>query len=144
MSLTVSANLNKSFRNLVKQIDDANKDIVGKTIINTHNAILNESPVDTGIYKASNFVKEDRADGNVADNPNELSNRISEARVIVPEIKNGKKYIFYNNLPYALKLEAGHSKQALEGIYAPAADSIIKFIKKNSKAYKKIRFKAIK
>jgi len=144
MGLEISANLIKSFRNLTNQIEDSNKDIVSKTIVNTHNAIMNESPVDTGIYKASNFVKEDRADDNIADNPNEASARISEANAIDPEIKNGKKFIFYNNQPYALKLEAGHSKQALGGVYAPAADSIVAFIKKNSKAYKKIKFKAVK
>ncbi len=144
MGLSISANLTKSFRKLVKEIEGSNEEVVHKTIVNTHNAIQTISPIDKGIYVASNFVKADRAGNEVATSPDERSERSAEADAVVPEIKNGKKFYFYNNLSYALGLEAGRSQQAPSGVYSVAADRVAEFIAKNAKGYKKIKWRVVK
>lgn len=144
MCLKSTANLKRSFSNLSKQIKGANEEIVKRIIVNTHNQIIVNSPVDSGIYRASNFVQEGTTGQSMAESPDSLSDRINEAENIEIEIKGGKQYEFYNNLPYAGPIEAGHSDQAPEGVYSPAADQVAKFIRKNQDEYKKVKFKAVK
>jgi len=145
MGLTLSASLTKSFRNLSKQIVDTNENTVKEVIANVHNQILVNSPIAKGIYISNNYVAENREDARTTDKNHSDNERKQEMRDLKVEVKTGKKYVLFNNLPYATAIEGGHSKgKAPDGVYLPAADQVSKFISKNKKDYKNIKWKSIK
>lgn len=129
MGLKLSANLNKTFANLSRDIENEQKRVVKEVLLNTHNQIIITSPVDTGTYRANHFLEADSATKNATQDNNE-NQRTAEAQSVSIALNNGKKYILYNPIEYAEALEAGHSPQRPQGIYAPAAEFMRSFIKK--------------
>jgi hypothetical protein len=136
MGLKLSADLRKSFSDLEKQISKQKEEMVKKTIIDTHNEIITKSPVDSGIYRASNFIGVNRTTDDIATDDN-----IPSSDVDVKDAPS-TEYIFYNNVPYAIAIEGGHSKQqAPQGVYFPASRRVADFIAKNAKKFDKIKYK---
>lgn len=140
MGLKLSANLTKTFANLSEAIQKEHKRVVREVLLNTHNEIILTSPVDIGVYRANHFLEADTATREAVTETSP-SNRIAEAESINIEIKNGKQYIFYNPVAYAEALEAGHSKNNPNGIYAPAAEKMRSLIRKQGF---KVKYKVTK
>lgn len=118
-----------------------------KIILDAHASIIKKSPVDTGRFRASNFLlagentepptvtfsneeylahlaaKIDNESGpplpSMASAANE---RVAEAIALINSSLNFNSegeavFIIINNLPYAIPLEEGHSDQAPNGVY---------------------------
>ncbi len=138
MGLKTSANLTKTFADLEKQIKDTSAKFIKQTILDTHNTILVKSPVDSGIYRASNFIGVD------ADSDEVATSSTARSYEGLDVDDRPRKYIFYNNVPYAERLENGHSQQAPDGIYYPSALAMREFIRRNGGEFAKIKIKAKK
>lgn len=80
------------------------------------------SPVDTGRYRANHIVSFGSPDYRYTENKGGMT----EAFSMVNSLEVGTLPVVYiqNNLPYALALENGHSKQAMN-IYALAYESAV-------------------
>lgn len=129
MSLKWSSNLRASFNDLAKQIEDESERVIKETLLNTHNKIIVDSPVDKGTYRANNFLEADRASRDAEETTNQ-EERVQEAEAVKIEAKDGKTYHLYNPVPYAEELESGRSKQAPQGVYSPAAEFMAERIRK--------------
>ena len=95
--------------------------VIEQTVIRIFNSIINNSPVDTGSFRASHGIT------NLEPSDSE-GLRFLESRNSIQEdcktewtwkVGNGNITIF-NNQPYAERLEYGSSKQAPLGIYTVA------------------------
>ena len=94
-------------------------------------AVIFQSPVDTGAYRANHRVSvgfEDFAqDIGTVDKAGQQTLRIGIGKIAgMPTY--GKLYI-QNNLPYAEKLELGSSKQAPVGVYGTSFNAVMQRIK---------------
>lgn len=90
--------------------------VVRLTVLKLHKNITVRSPVKTGVYRASHgiAVGDEPTEGQGIREPG--SPRIMSFKW---KIEDGTIWL-YNNVPYAAVLEAGHSKNAPNGIYAVA------------------------
>lgn len=140
MGLKLTANLTKTFKKLSDDLEKRHKDIVKETLIDTHNRIILTSPVDSGVYRANNFLEANTSTKEATTESN-MNMRLAETESVKIEIKNGKKYVLYNPVAYAEKIEGGHSKQAVQGVYAPAAEFMRGLI---TKKQLRIKFEAVK
>ena len=105
--------------------------LIRLSVLKVFERIVRRSPVDTGTYRASHGITtgeplegEGIRQGEYPEGGGEAgrSGRLAgegweEAKGWRWRLGDGVIYI-YNNLPYAEKLEDGHSKQAPQGIYA--------------------------
>lgn len=130
MPLKWSSNLRESFSDLAKQIEGESERVVKETLLNTHNKIIVDSPVDTGHYQANNFLEADIASKGEEDTT-DYAKRVQEAESVKIEAKDGKTYHLYNPVPYAEALEGRHSGQAPQGVYSPAAEFMADRIRKS-------------
>lgn len=123
----ISSNIKSLQRSLDKKLKKTRKirDKNMATIVNfAYNRILKLSPVDTGLFRASNIISINKITKWTA-NPNAinsgLSNNMANAFTLYSKrFKDGDSIIIQNHLEYAEALEAGHSRQAQEGIYKRA------------------------
>ena len=100
---------------LAVAIDGDIENVIRLAIFKVFASIIKRSPVDTGAYRASHGISN-------SDPGEESSQGIGGTAGISGwkwKIEDGMIYIF-NNQPYALKLEEGHSTQAPRGIYSMA------------------------
>ncbi len=104
----------------------AKQESKAKTIVLTaHDMIINASPVDTGYFRANNFLTVDKTtDLTLADGKDnyfaEVDKAVSEANRKIKNLKFHKisSITIQNNVVYGDKLESGHhSKQAPRGVY---------------------------
>ncbi len=92
-------------------------------------AVILKSPVDQGTFRGNHRVSEGAPDNQYDESIREKSGN-ETLRIGVATIAKSKPFtILYiqNNLPYAIKLENGASKQpqAEDGIYAPSFHEVI-------------------
>ncbi len=87
--------------------------VVRKVVLDIGARLIARSPVDTGRFRSNWFYNLDAASG-AAD----AETGASEVRGIetIPLKASGHFHTITNNLPYAWKLETGHSKQAPSGM----------------------------
>jgi len=123
----ISSNIKSFQRGLDKKLKKTVK-IRNRNMANVvnfaYNRILKLSPVDTGLFRASNIISINKI-ANWTANPNAihqgLANNMANAFTLYSKkFKKGDSIIIQNHLAYAEALEAGHSKQATEGIYKRA------------------------
>lgn len=96
---------------------------VGKRLRIISMALLSEivqrSPVDTGRFRANNQVSIGVAEFGVTDATDKAgSMTIQQGSAVIAQGKPFSVIYIQNNLPYAERLENGHSQQAPTGIYA--------------------------
>lgn len=135
----------KNFINeIAVEIDNFERDaekVIKESVISAHGTIVTLSPVDTGRYKASNYISE-RVESNEVTSENENFNaKIEEQTKNVEGKLENISYFITNNLEYAESIEGGHSQQAPNGVYAPASNITRRIIDRlilrlNSKRYK--------
>lgn len=88
-----------------------------KIVLESYRSIVQLSPVDTGLFRASNIISFNVPNDTV---PTKVDNtRIARATIAVGgfKLQNGNKIYIQNNLKYAEPLEVGRSIQAPAGIY---------------------------
>ena len=89
--------------------------------------MITRSPVDTGAYRNSHRVSLNSADKSqvpIGTNKNG-SEALADGAAKIATLKLGGMLYVQNNLPYGMKLENGHSKQAPLGVYKLAFLSIV-------------------
>lgn len=96
---------------------------VGKKVRFISLQILNEvvyrSPVDTGRFRANNQVSVGSPDYGVTEATDKSGgSTLQQGSAVIARGKAFDVIYIQNNLPYAVPLENGHSKQAPSGIYA--------------------------
>ncbi len=85
--------------------------VVRKVALDVHNRVSEKTPVDTGRARGNWNVK--------AGSPDLSTDNTGLSSVLTLKKGDGNKPIYItNNLPYAQKLEDGHSKQAPAGMVA--------------------------
>lgn len=99
--------INKFIKKVEKRADAA----ISKLVLEMFNSVVRKSPVDTGRFRNSWYV---------TGNPNEIRLAQDALEQISPGsvakmAESGAVYII-NNMPYAMKLEFGSSKQAPHGM----------------------------
>ena len=114
---------------LAVTIDGDIESVIRLAIFKVFASIIKRSPVDTGAYRASHGISNSDPDEREGIKKGEFpqgGGTQGEAGAAWQErgswrwkIEDGTIYIF-NNQPYALRLEEGHSTQAPTGIYAMA------------------------
>lgn len=92
-------------------------------------ALLNEivlrSPVDTGRFRGNNIVSVGApVYSSTTDVDPSGGNTISRGASTLSGLEPFTQVFIQNNLPYAVPLEDGHSKQAPAGIYAVAFNGV--------------------
>jgi len=103
-----------------------------KILTDAYSLITNNSPVDTGQFVANNIVTINRTTSKVLEEASSKSEAVLEANSLIDGLNTKKDFTFViqNNLPYADKLEAGHSSQAKAGVYGVTEQIIKDDIKK--------------
>lgn len=126
----------------------AAEEVVKVTAISLFTGIINASPVGNsslwkskytpdgyvgGTYRSNHFLSLGSPSNKVTSNRSEKSKRIKEVLQIATMPYNSS-YWLTNNLPYAERIEAGHSTQAPLGVYAPQEALVNSKIKRFEKA----------
>ena len=109
--------LNKKLVDTDEKIEDA----ISLIAMDSLRSIVLMSPVDTGRFRGNWIVSKNRmnpAKVNKLDKTGTSSITRGTQTIETFEYKKDKSIIIQNNLPYAMRLEAGTSKQAPEGIVA--------------------------
>jgi len=119
----------RSLIDLSVAIDGNLETVIRLGILKVFEFIVKESPVDTGAYRASHGISNSDPEGRTDVKEGEYpagggarglaGSAWEEFRGWKWTINDGTIY-FYNNQPYSLRLEEGHSGQAPHGIYAMA------------------------
>jgi len=106
-----------------------------KILTDAYSLITNNSPVDTGQFVANNIITINKSTSVTIDNPTSKSEAVLEANSLIRGLNTKKDFTFIiqNNLPYADKLEAGHSSQAEAGVYGVAEEIIRDDIKRSKR-----------
>lgn len=98
--------------------------------LEAYRLISTRSPVDTGRFRASNFLTVDSSttetvkEGANFKSEEQANMRDAEARLSKLDLQKNKYIRIQNNLEYAEALENGHSKQAPRGVYAITGEII--------------------
>lgn len=123
--------------------------VLRKLGIDAYYGVLLRSPVDTGRYRASHRLSVNRIDPSVEPDRKQKagglfssfgvssSERVTpgspptaeeQARALtaLAGVRFGSTIYITNNLPYAIPLENGHSKQAANGVYSQAFNELVR------------------
>lgn len=123
----------RALRELAVVIDAEISQVFRKSILDTERNIIRRSPVLTGAYRASHGIANMEPAGgeNIA---------IGEEGIELPAPTAGQGWQWkvgdgdiwlYNNVPYALRIEDGHSsKKAPQGVYRLAIPEFTQFFQK--------------
>lgn len=102
------------------------KDLIGKRkeiTATALQAVVSGAPVKDGAFKGNNRVTLDGVDlGYDMDlMDKDGSQTLAEGEAVIGQIDTPYgESVIQNNIPYAEKLESGHSQQAPQGVYRPA------------------------
>lgn len=81
--------------------------------------IVQRSPVDTGLFRNNNVVSIGSADFSTTQETDKAGGQsIQRGSAVIAQGQPYSVIYIQNNLPYAERLENGHSKQAPTGVYA--------------------------
>nr|WP_314523835.1 HK97 gp10 family phage protein [uncultured Acinetobacter sp.] len=113
------------------QVNQDSKKLIQDIAMDTVQGLMVSSPVMDGTYRASHIVSINSPSYSINNSssaapkgsidPKAFSDA---ARAIVP-LKPGDVVYVQNNLPYAERLENGHSMQAAEGVYGVVYNYIV-------------------
>lgn len=100
------------------------------TVFETDKRLKEESPVDTGRFRASWAISENGTPGyDAGPNPGNPNNINPPRKLDYQNEKFGNIYHIHNNLPYAEPLANGHSKQAPAGWTERIAREMTQWVK---------------
>lgn len=105
MATPLNQQVNNIFRDMRKKADT----LTAVIVLETDAKLKEQSPVDSGRFRASWRVSEGEIDESVNAEANTTPQNYNE------EITAGKDYYLTNSLPYAQRLADGHSQQAPSG-----------------------------
>lgn len=116
-----------------KEEEEKAKSKANSIILGAYDGIINESPVDTGLFRSSNLITYNKTTDEAPNEPSEQ--RIERQKDIIDKVKynSGDTITIQNNSVYGNRLEAGYSKQAPNGIYQPVEDRIQQILNKDIK-----------
>ena len=115
--------LDKEIAGNIKQRDE----FVKSVLITTYGSLIRNSPVHTGYYKANHFFDINKINFRTAPESEDYEavamENLNDAKELLKDIKMNKtKYItIHNSLPYAERLEDGHSS-INKAMYAKARE----------------------
>lgn len=112
--------------NFAKEVDRELNRIYRGFAITILNYLVLYSPVDTGRYRANHMISFGSPDTTVSEQTDRSGSVTLAAGIAaIGGIQNGTFPVIYiqNNLPYAMELELGSSRQAPNGVYALAFQS---------------------
>ena len=105
MATPLNQQVNAIFNELRQRADT----LVAVVVLETDAKLKEQSPVDSGRFRASWRISEGKIDESVNAEADTTPQQYNE------EIKAGKDYYLTNSLPYAQRLADGHSNQAPSG-----------------------------
>lgn len=108
--------------------------VVRKTALQLQASMIEKSPVDTGRFKSNWQCGLGGMNGDT--NAKEGSDALGRTEVVLQGFKAGQTIFLSNNLPYAKKLEYGHSKQAPAGIVRLTVQDFAQAVKRAVDAVK--------
>lgn len=104
---TFTLDINKFIKKVEKRTDA----VIGKLVLELFNSVVRKSPVDTGHFRNSWYI---------TGSPTEIKQAQDALEQISPgsiaKMAEGGAVYIVNNVPYAMALEFGHSKQAPHGM----------------------------
>lgn len=101
--------LNQQVNAIFNELRQRADTLVAVVVLETDAKLKEQSPVDSGRFRASWRISEGEIDASVNTEADTTPQQYNE------EIKAGKDYYLTNSLPYAQRLANGHSKQAPSG-----------------------------
>lgn len=104
----------KSPDGIIGELEKQLNETLNTLIATTYNNIVALSPVDTGRYRNAHHFSHGSP-----------SHAKSGATVLQIPVGDYRPIYIQNNLPYALRLENGWSKQAPSGVYGNAVNSAL-------------------
>lgn len=108
----------RTLMDLVTAIDGDIEQVVRLSVLKVFANIIRRSPVLFGGYRASHGItnSEPGTEEGIREGGENEAEAIRRSEAWIWKIEDGTIYIF-NNMPYALRLEEGHSTQAPDGVY---------------------------
>lgn len=138
---TNAAQFNEALQGLANLIDADLSQVVRGSVLRLFAAIIKRSPVDTGTYRASHQIAnhEPGDKEGVTESALKPGSDKAAAKAWADSLAGTKKAAWswrpgdgsiwiFNNVPYAYRLEEGHSKQAAAGIYNMALAQMNAFL----------------
>ena len=103
--------------------------VIRKVSFEISKSLIEMSPVDTGRFRNNWYLSQGTANS-ATNTGTDLSGARALARVQgqLAGIKAGKSILVTNSLPYAIKLEFGHSRQSPAGMVRITAARFSKFV----------------
>ena len=90
--------------------------VVRKVVIDMTSGIVKLTPVDTGLARSNWFWGTNKTSQTEETTSKNGSPSVKRAMDFAGTIKGGGVFYIFNNLPYAMALEYGHSQQAPAGM----------------------------
>lgn len=103
--------------------------VVRKTTLDLARSVVQNSPVDTGRFRANWQLGEDSPPQGTLNEFDKSGSTYAKLAVQAAGIKAGGVIFLVNNLPYAIPLEYGYSKQAPSGMARLAVSRYQKYIR---------------
>ncbi|ENX58160.1 MULTISPECIES: hypothetical protein [Acinetobacter] len=117
--------------NFAFQVKDASKNLVQDIAMDMVQGLMVSSPVMDGTYRASHIVSINSPSYSISSSSSSAPKgsidpkAFSDAAKAIAPLKLGDIVYVQNNLPYAERLENGHSMQAAEGVYGVVYNYIV-------------------
>ena len=125
------AKFKREFLQEQREIEALGKELIKESVMTGYSLVVDQSPVDTGRYKASHVFGTNKPGKGQAKDGLSEAQYDSIADETEKAIDNKRfpfksaQYFINNNLIYAPEIEAGHSKdKAPNGVYAPVSTFI--------------------
>ncbi len=123
------AQFQKELEKEIKEKRDILQENAKELVLTTYNEIMKESPVDTGFFRANNFVTfETRTNQVLESDPVKIKDfykqtgndllKVTSDEINRKDFFKTKKIFIQNNLDYASYIENGSSGQAPKGVYS--------------------------
>jgi len=134
----------KQLVNLAIIIDGDIETIIRASVLKLFINIVKRSPVDSGVYRASHMImsgkmpgeKEGITEGSAKKQFQAMTSQERESMLGWRfDIENDEFIVIFNNVPYAERLEDGHSGQAPQGIYAVAMEEFNNVFREELKSH---------
>jgi len=104
-------NFTLDINKFIKKVEKRQDAVIGKLVLELFNSVVRKSPVDTGRFRNSWYVT-----GNPTEIRDMQSALESYSAGIVSKMAEGGAVYIVNDMPYAMRLEFGLSKQAPAGM----------------------------
>lgn len=117
--------------NFAFQVKEESKKFVQDIAMDTVQGLMVGSPVMDGTYRASHIVSINSPSYSISNSSSSAPKgsidpkAFSDAAKAIVPLKLGDIVYVQNNLPYAERLENGHSMQAAEGVYGVVYNYIV-------------------